>query len=211
MKLLLSTVGLVFFVFSYATAQRLEYDVIRNDESMGTTLVNRTNANGKVTYLLNTQTEFRVIFKFEVEYELEESFQNGVLTSGRAFNTLNGSTQKKTELAKKAGLYSLIIDGIHTEIHEKEITNSVSELYFEEPYDGKEVFSAYFGRYLTFDKIGEHVYKLVSPDGTNEYTYENGICVNVKVSRDFATFSQVLKPELLAAVRSNKFANSLSK
>lgn len=211
MKLLLSTIGLVLFVFSSITAQKLEYDVIRNDESMGTTIVNRTSNNGKVTYLLNTKTSFRVIFKFDVEYELEESFLKGALVSGRSFNTLNGSTQKKTELAKKEGFYSLIIDGIHTEIDESDIQNSVSEVYFEEPYDGKEVFSAYFGRNLTFDKIGDHVYKLVSPDGTNEYTYENGICVHVKVSRDFATFSQVLKPEMLAAVRSNKYANSVSK
>ncbi|WP_258101868.1 DUF6134 family protein [Marinoscillum pacificum] len=211
MKLILTTTGFLLFVFSSITAQRLEYDVIRSDESMGTTVVNRTNTNGKVTYLLNTKTEFRVIFKFEVEYELEETFLNGTLQSGRSFNTLNGNTQKETELAIKQGFYSLIIDGIHTQVDEKEIRNSVSELYFEEPYDGKEVFSAYFGRMLTFDKIGEHLYKLVSPDGTNEYLYENGICVNVKVSRDFATFNQVLKPELLAAVRNNKYANSISK
>lgn len=178
---------------------------------MGSTIVNRTENNDKISYHLNTKTSFRVIFKFDVEYDLKETFIHDILQSGSAFNTLNGSTQKSTELSKKEGHYSLIIDGIHTKVDLNAIENSVSELYFEEPYDGKEVFSAYFARYLTLDKIGEHKYKLISPDGTNEYTYENGICVSVKISRDFATFSQVLKPELLQAVRNNKFAKSISK
>ena len=178
---------------------------------MGVTSVERIQTNGLVTYHLNTQTEFRIIFKFEVEYDLEESFRNGILQTGTSFNTLNGSDQKSTKLTKKTSLYELIIDGITTKVDEPEIKESVSEVYFEEPYHNKQVFSAYFGRYLSFEKIGEHTYKLVSPDGTNEYTYENGICTRVKVSRDFATFSQELKPELLTAVRNNKFSNSTSK
>lgn len=191
--------------------QQLIYDVIRNDESMGSTIVIRTASDEKVSYHLNTKTSFRILFKFEVEYELKENFSSGVLQTGTGFNTLNGSVQKEIELFKRAEYYALVMDGIDTKIRETSILNSVSEVYFEEPYDNKKVFSAYFGRFLSFDQTGEHSYKLVSPDGTNEYTYENGICVSVKISRDFATFSQILQPELLAAVRNNQYANSISK
>lgn len=211
MKLHLTTAGLIFFTVSSVFGQTLLYDVIRNDESMGVTSVERKLANGSVTYNLNTKTEFRIIFKFEVEYELVESFRDGILQTGTGFNTLNGSDQKRTKLSNKGSFYELIIDGIATKINEHEIKESVSEVYFEEPHHNKKVFSAYFGRYLTFEKVGEHTYKLVSPDGTNEYIYENGICTRVKVSRDFATFSQELKPHLLTAVRNNTFSNSTSK
>lgn len=188
--------------------QTLHYDVVRNGSSMGSTVVKRTASGEQLKYSLNTKTEFRVIFLLEVEYNLEETFQNGTLTSGSGFNTLNGSTQKETKMKRTGSSYELIIDGIRTVVNEPGITESVSEVYFEEPYDGKDVYSAYFARYLTFVKTGEHKYSLASPDGTNVYTYENGICTNVVVSRDFATFSQVLLPEMLADVRQKKITGS---
>lgn len=182
-------------------AQRLTYDVVRNGNSIGTTLVERASLGDSLSYHLNTQTEFRIIFLIEVEYDLEETFINNKLISGTSYNTLNGSKQKDTKMKLKADHYDLVIDGIRTIIHQDSISESVSEIYFEEPYDHKRVFSAYFGRYLYFEKVGEHKYSLSSPDGNNVYSYENGICTEVLISRDFATFSQVLQPELLANVR----------
>lgn len=174
---------------------------------MGETLVERKITEGRVKHHLNTKTEFRILFSFKVEYDLEETFENGVLISGTSFNTLNGSVQKETKMKKLANTYELVVDGITTTVDEPQITESVGEIYFEEPFDGKEVYSAYFARYLTFEKEGDHKYSLTSPDGTNVYTYENGICTRVDITRDFASFSQVLQPELLAAVRNKKILN----
>lgn len=184
--------------------QRLHYDVVRNGSSMGSTIVERTVSGDRVSYHLNTSTTFRILISFDVEYDLEEVFENGHLVEGTSFNTLNGSLQKETRISQKNGAYELVIDGIRTIVSDPAITESVSEIYFEEPYDGKKVYSTYFARYLSFVKIGVHQYSLTSPDGVNEYTYENGICTEVKISRDFATFSQVLKPDMLADVRSKK-------
>lgn len=190
-------------------AQVLRYDVVRNGNSMGVSTVERAFDGSHTIYHLNTQTKFRILFLFEVEYDVIESFYGDKLVSGSSWNTLNDSKQKETELVEKGSVYSLIIDGIHTVIHEDEILDSVSEIYFEEPDHSKKVFSAYFGRFLTFEKIGEHKYSLTSPDGTNVYTYENGICTEVVISRDFATFSQVLQPDLLAAVRNKQITAKL--
>lgn len=201
------------FLFSIilwpAFGQTLKYDVVRNGSSMGTTLVERKVDGNKITHHLNTSTEFRILFHFKVEYDLIETFEGEKLVSGTSWNTLNDSKQRETDLSVKDGRYSLIIDGINTVINEETITESVSEIYFDEPEHSKKVFSAYYGRYLTFEKIGEHQYQLGSPDGYNIYTYENGICTEVKISRDFATFSQVLQPEMLAAVRSKKITGSM--
>ncbi|MEQ8472983.1 MAG: DUF6134 family protein [Marinoscillum sp.] len=193
------------------TGQELLYDVIRNGSSMGVTKVERRIVGDKTNYSLNTKTKFRIIFSFEVEYDLQESFDRGVLFSGTGFNTLNDGIQNETKLTKRQNDYELVSDGISTRISEVEIKDSVSEIYFEEPFDQKKVFSAYFGRYLVLVKTGDHQYSLTSPDGTNVYTYENGICTRVVVTRDFATFSQELQPHLLSAVRSNKFSSSKTK
>lgn len=187
-----------------ALSQTLRYDVVRGGSIMGTTKVSRISTGSETLYHLNTQTEFRILLSFEVEYDLKETFENGVLQHGTSFNTLNGSTQKETTIRKENAGYRLTINGIPSTVSESAITESVSEIYFEEPYDNKKVYSAYFARYLYFDQTGEHEYSLTSPDGTNIYVYENGICVEVKISRDFASFSQVLQPEVLAEVRSKK-------
>ena len=56
------------------------------------------------------------------------------------------------------------------------------------------------GQYLTFEEVDDHVYKMESPDGTNVYTYMNGICTEVKVSRDFAKFYFRMAPETFYAI-----------
>ncbi len=193
-----------FLGLTSVVGQTLTYDVIRSDKSMGQTIVERQKTGKEIAYSLNTKTAFRVIFLIEVEYDLQEIFLGKHLQSGTSFNSLNGSIQKKTSIAKRLKDYELIIDGISTSITKDTITESVSEIYFEEPFHGKDVFSAYFARHLKFEKIGDHKYSLTSPDGTNVYTYENGICTRVDISRDFATFSQVLLPEHLANVRKGK-------
>lgn len=207
MKRQYTLVVILLSVFYSACGQELLYDVIRNGSSMGVTRVERKISNDHTTYSLNTKTEFRIIFSFEVEYDLQETFKGEILKTGTGFNTLNGGMQKETKLSKRTNDYELVIDGISTTIGELEIRDSVSEIYFEEPRHKKKVFSAYFGTYLYFEKTGDHQYALTSPDGTNEYTYENGICTRVVVSRDFATFSQELQPHLLSAVRSNKISS----
>lgn len=187
-----------------ASAQELRYDVVRSGKSMGETVVDRKVTAGETIFYLSTKTTFRVLFSFDVQYDILETFKGSVLQSGTSFNTLNGSMQKETSLAKGTGYYDLIIDGITTKIHEDQIKDSVSEIYFEEPHHDKKLFSAYFGRFLSVVKVGEHEYSLTSPDGINVYTYLNGICTEVKVSRDFANFSLVLKPEFLKAVKEKK-------
>ena len=208
MKNWLAVIGFYLMGVASISGQTLHYDVIRNGESMGSTIVKRMRNGNQVTYHLSTKTEFRILFLFKVEYDLQETFENGVLVNGKGYNTLNGSVQKETKMQKKTNGYELIIDGITTEVSERGIKESVSEIYFEEPYDDKPVYSAYFARYMNFDKLGDHQYSLTSPDGTNVYTYENGICTEVKVSRDFASFTFFLKPESLAAVRSKKIIGS---
>ena len=113
--------------------------------------------------------------------------------------------QKQSEIyVNDHGKYIVKIDDVASNTDEKEIVYSVSKLYTDEPVCKSKVSSQSFGRYLTLTKTDDHTYELVSPDGTNYYTYENGICKEVKVSRDFATFYFRIQPESMIRVLETK-------
>lgn len=208
MKRVIFIVIVLHCLYVESFAQVLRYDIVRNGHSIGFTLVEKSVEGDKAVFHINTLTRFRAIWQIEVEYDLLETFRGDTLVSGTNWSTINKRKQKETELAKDGPCYTLTIDGIRTVVHDPGITKSVSRLYFEEPKHREKVFSAYFGKYLVFEKVGDHQYKLTSPDGSNIYSYENGICTEVKISRDFATFSQVLKHERLATLKNNNIEAS---
>lgn len=153
------------------------------------------------TVKIKSTVEFRILFSFEVIYALNEKFADGVLVEGNGYNTLNGNYQKETNILKKGNHYILSIDDVPNKIYEDELRYTVSRIYFEEPRDGKRVYSQTFGKWVTFEKVSDNTYKLDFPDGDNYYTYTNGVCTEVMVNRDYASFSFVMKPESLARVK----------
>ena len=188
------------------SGQVLHYEVVRNDKAIGTIDVVRTIENGIETYSLENVVEFKLLFSFHIKYVLKESFKDGMLITGEGFNTLNGSTQKKTSIQFRNGKYKLLIDGIEGYVESGDsITYAASQVYHQEPEGNQKMYSQYFGRYLQFKKVGDHKYTLSSPDGENVYEYQNGFCTTVHVSRDYASFSIVMKPESLADVKRSGF------
>lgn len=165
--------------------------------------VARAMLENQVRYEINSKVTFRILFSFTVDYESTSEYKNGRLIKEYTHNMLNGSTQKKSTIWFDGKKYTLDLDGSRITIDEP-INYSVAAIYFEEPTDGQRVYSPQFGDYLTFEKIGEHEYEMESPDGINTYTYTNGICSKVMVSRDFAKFYFMMTPESLLAVKQKK-------
>jgi len=188
-----------------AHSQLMIYDVVKGSKKIGNVTVEISNENDQVKYKINSLVKFKILFSFTVKYQMEEKFYNGTLTWGKAHNTLNKRVQKETEIYQnEAGKYVVNIDGVSSVTDEKEIVYSVSKLYTDEPVGMTKVFSQSFGRYLTLTKTDDHTYELDSPDGINYYTYENGVCKEVKVSRDFATFYFRIQEESFAKALETK-------
>lgn len=186
----------------------MHYEVVRSGKPIGNVDVIRTIENGIESYELENVVEFKVLFTFNVKYVLKESFKDGMLITGEGFNTLNGSTQKETSIQFRNGKYKLIIDGIEGYVSSGDtIRYSAAQVYHREPKGNENLYSQYFGRYLQFKKIGDHKYSFSSPDGENIYEYQNGFCTKVQVSRDYASFTIVMKPESLADIRRNRYKN----
>lgn len=170
-------------------------------------MVKRTVSENQTYYEIESKVTFRILFSFTVDYESTSEYKYGQLIKEYTNNQLNGSSQKKSTIWFDGSKYTLDLDGSRMEVNEK-ITYSIATIYFREPVKNQKVYSPQFGTYLTFVELSNHVYELVSPDGTNTYTYTNGICTEVKVSRDFATFYFRLTPESLSAVKNKKIVGS---
>lgn len=193
-----------------AKGQTLHYEVIRGSKNLGDMTVKRTALKDHTYYEIDSRVSFKLLFTFTVDYESSSEYKYGQLIKEYTHNQLNGSTQKESTLWFDGTTYTLDLDGIKFPIDDKRIEYSVAAIYFEEPTDGEKVYSPQFGTYLTFNKIGEHLYEMESPDGVNVYSYTNGICTEVKVNRDFAKFSFVMTSESLLAVKNKKIVGGSS-
>jgi len=149
---------------------------------------------------IKSEVTYRILLAVTIKYSMYEKFRNGRLVWGNAHSMVAGRTQKKSKIEKKGDKFILTLDGIEN-IWTESIPYSVSQIYFYEPKDGQKVFSQQFARFLTFQEVSPHKYLLSSPDGDNYYTYKNGVCVDVRVLRDFAKFNFVVNQSSLKKFR----------
>jgi len=187
-------------LFNFGTSQSLHYDVVRSGKSIGYMEVSRTLADTLEVIKIKSEVSFKILFSFTVQFQSTEVFYQGVLQSGSSSNTLNGTTQRSVKTHKTKHGYLLNFEGVPNTLSAKEITYTVSRLYFDEPLTGKKAFSQTFGEFFPFTQLGESEYNMTTPDGDNHYKFYNGVCTEVKVIRDYANYSFVMKPESLAIV-----------
>ncbi|MEQ9402509.1 MAG: DUF6134 family protein [Cyclobacteriaceae bacterium] len=200
MSKLSSILIILFFTASSASGQILKYEVVKGSKKLGDMVVERKAYNDEVSYNVESKVVFRLLFSFTVDFESSALYKNNILERESTTSKLNGSTQKSSDIVRKGDNYSLTSGGVSS-TEKGPITYSIASIYHHEPENGQQVFSPQFGQYLTFERIGEHKYEMESPDGINEYTYMNGICTEVKVSRDFAKFYFKMSPETYYAVK----------
>ena len=86
-----------FTILSFGTqCQVMIYDVVKGSKNIGSVTVEISNENEQVKYKINSKVKFKILFSFEVVYQMEEKFYEGMLTWGKAYNTLNDRLQKES-------------------------------------------------------------------------------------------------------------------
>ena len=176
-------------------AQLLRYQVFKSKKEIGTMTVSRVSSLSEVTYENITEVRYKILIELEIKYLLQETFEQGVLMRGHGFSSLNGSKKTTYDIVKKEEGYVLRAEDITQRLSFETIIYSAAKIHFEEPRDQQAVFSQHFVTYLNFEEINPHYYLLTSPQGENYYRYENGICTEVTVIRDFGTLYFNLMPE----------------
>jgi hypothetical protein len=180
---------------SLGQAQLLRYQVFKSKKEIGTMTVSRVSSLSEVTYENITEVRYKILIELEIKYVLQETFEQGILMRGHGFSSLNGSKKTTYDIVKKEEGYVLRAEDIPQRLPFETIIYSAAKIHFEEPWDQQAVFSQHFVTYLNFEEINPHYYLLTSPQGENYYRYENGICTEVTVIRDFGTLYFNLMPE----------------
>ncbi len=198
------TVLAICLLTAKSKSQSLHYDAFRKSKKVGNMdILVRTEENREI-FVVKSNMEFRFLISLKVKFHNEEEFVDGILVKGNVKNEMIGFKESEAHIEKNDEGYDLTINGSGAPLAESEISYTVCKIYTQEPEDGQKLFSQYYGKYFVFEKIEDHKYRYSSPEGDNYYTYEYGICTEVKVERDFATIYFKLQPESLAAVKSGR-------
>src|SRR5690348_9900220 len=172
---------------------QLKYSIMMNGSSMGAMTIQKTCTQDKTQLSLESKAKKRFIISFEIYETHTEVFQNNVMTTASVFRQVNGKTKINTQMNFTGASGVVASEGKTNSIIVKPILWSVLNLYFAEPVKINEVFSDSFQQMLKIDNMGNHVYKLMLPDGNSNYFYySNGICTKEVINHSFYKVELIL-------------------
>lgn len=165
-----------------------------NGNSIGVVTIEKNCAGNKTELSLESKTKKRFIVSIEM-YELhKEIFRNNTMTAASVLRQVNGKTKIAMQMNFNGENCIILSEGKTRLLCLKPVVWSVLNLYFTEPVNITEVFSDSYRQMLRIVRTGDHIYKIIQPDGNSNYFYySNGICQKEIVHHDFYTVEFVLK------------------
>lgn len=163
-------------------AQQLKYDVYLNEKKVGLLEAKRTAKDGIAQYLIQSNVNFRMMFKLNLNHTFESTYQNDMLIKASTRSMMNDNVKATSKVTWNGTFYQLEVKDEHSVLKNSRIIYSMVLLYFREPRQITQVFSERYGVFLTIKPLAEHRYELLMPDGKkNYYSYRNGVCYLVEV------------------------------
>lgn len=180
MKTVVIPIILIILFSSLSEGQILKYEILLGQKPVGTLEVSPTNLKSD-NYAIKMDAQMSFPF-MKVSSVFDVQYQNGVLWQSAMVQKSNDKIREQSTIIRKGDTYQMNIDG-KSETLAGKVTYSITKLYHFEPKGIKRVFSERYGEYATIAEIAPHHYELLLPDGkTNQYRYENGICVEMTAS-----------------------------
>lgn len=194
MKLLPSI--LLLILIRTGMSQELMYTISWKDDSIGYLKAEREQIRDNEYYNINSNTEFRVLFRFNLNYQYKNEYRKGRLYSASANNSLNQKDRDQSSIIWQNNHYLIRVNNKSEKLKEQDIWFTVSKLYYNEPIGVNTIFSERFGKFLTLEKLEQNKYALTKPDGRkNIYFYDKGICRKVIVDNPIITIHFTLMDE----------------
>lgn len=184
-NLFLLTSFLLVYTFTLAQKKEILFDVMFKDEKVGVLHAQETNSESKSFKVLTTETNTTFLFiPIYMESEVTTTQENGILIEGTAYRNSSRRSTDVIATITKTGfrLYQRERNGIKDKIKNQHITYCVVDLYFKEPTEITRVFSNMYAQTLTLKRMGNGIYKLITPGNSNSlYTYRNGELISIEV------------------------------
>jgi hypothetical protein len=188
--LVLLTAGIAVYAFSQERV--LHYVVKRNGNSIGNLVLKETKADNRTTYKLQSAVKSSFLFTLTVKALEEAIYENGILTYSLFYQKVNSSERANTRIQATGAAYKVTEKQETTLLKRYPITYNMVCLYTMEPAHVRQVFMDKYQKFVPIETISPHHYKIVFPDGaSNEYYYQAGICVKVKLNSTW--FSAVME------------------
>ncbi len=165
--------------------QYLKYDIFVSDNKIGEVLASKNSKGVVTTYSVQTNLSFRLLEKYDVNYQLSSSYKNNYLIESALKNIVNGKLEDDVHIKWDGVQYTGQANKKSVTVKEK-IKHSIAKLYFYEPTEVDRIFSE---KYTDFQKMktqSSHEYVLHLEDGNkSHYKYTNGVCTEVTSSKSF--------------------------
>jgi len=181
MRIFLKLIAItLFFLFtSAANAQKLDFFIIHRGDTVGVLNVERKQSNNTLNYKLYSKVEVTFIVQLVIINNMTIVYENGKLMSADVLQKSNKGVFDANVKAKyERNRYHVIKNGSDYYLNEKEITWSVSRMYFEEPKGVKSVYAEDNGKIITLEPKSEGQYSL-QVSFPSVFTYKNGIMVQM--------------------------------
>lgn len=192
-KQLILSVPIILMLSAFGpttSVEQFSYEVLLDGKPIGTYSVNKTETNGAVNFVVETNTVAGLIRRAEHRSQLLSSYKNSKLISSQYKTWLNDRLETSCVLHWDGNQHVRQEGEDMTEICNEMVSYSSACVYFKEPAGQESLFYEEYGQELKLRSIGAHQYEVSLPNGGLErFTYENGKAVRVDKVKSFATIS----------------------
>lgn len=166
-----------------AAGQSHTYEIRYANNTIGLLDVKQEISGATRKIHIKSRVQMKLFSRMDTDISAE--YHNNTLIRAKASRVSKGADSKETSTEKAEKGYNVVRKGVPGTIN-KEITYSVSELYFTEPKDIKEVYSETHGVFLPIKQLADKRYEVVMPDDKRiYYRYEKGRLMEVEVNHQF--------------------------
>jgi hypothetical protein len=194
MKLLFAVCFFSFYSGFTQSGQSIqaEFIVLRNEQEVGTLMVNQMQDGITTTYTLTSTVRIQALLTLHIRESIVNEFENDVLISSIHTREINDFNSIDRVVIRSGDQY-VCKDETLTHL-DSPITFSIVSLYFQEPRNRKEIYSESFREIISLDLIKPGSYSLRLPNqNITAYHYENGILMRVEAHTKWGlvTFQRV--------------------
>lgn len=192
------TYFLSFFLFAAAwapvTQKPLLYDVVYRNSTIGQLKASFISTPTGFQYGVHSDVAVHIFGTKRFITQSTSTYKDNFLQTGNFKDDLNGRTRNASHLSWDGSAYNIQINDDKSQLKNRKVTYSCTNLYHHEPLGLTELFSERYGVYCKIKALPNHKYELSLPTGKrNYYQYKDGICREVEVNETLATFYFRLK------------------
>ncbi|WP_123845554.1 DUF6134 family protein [Chitinophaga lutea] len=166
-----------------AAGQSQTYEILFGNNAVGLLEVKQDPSGASRRIHIRSRVQSKLFSRMETD--IEAVYQHNILIRARVTRVqAKANDDNRETLTEKAERgYNVTRKGVKAPFPVPQITFCVSDLYFAEPHDIKEVYSETMGRFLKIRQLEDGRYALVMQDGKqNFYTYSKGRLALVEIN-----------------------------